>query len=89
MLLLISCLGSAFINSYSKTLLSTFSPAEVLVYSFSIADLVLLVLALSLRAELIRTSVWYWLGRMDELAGNCRFQPERVNAAVLLGDRKN
>ena len=45
-LLLISCLGSAFINSYSKTLLSTFSPAEVLVYSFSIADLVLFVLAL-------------------------------------------
>lgn len=45
-LLLVSCLGSAFINSYSKKLLSTFSPAEVLVYSFSIADIVLLVLAL-------------------------------------------
>lgn len=45
-LLLVSCIGSAFINSYSKKLLSTFSPAEVLVYSFSIADLVLLVLAL-------------------------------------------
>ena len=45
-LLLISCLGSAFINSYSKKLLGVLSPAEVLVYSFFVADLVLFVLAL-------------------------------------------
>lgn len=44
-LILLSCLGSAFVNSYSKKLLATFSPAEVLLFTFLCADAVLLVFA--------------------------------------------
>ncbi len=38
LLILSSCLGSAFNNTYSKKLLETFNPIELLVYSFLIAD---------------------------------------------------
>jgi drug/metabolite transporter (DMT)-like permease len=68
-LLLMSCLGSAFINSYSKKLLTTFSPAEVLVYSFSIADIVLLVLALIYEpGSFSRLSTIGWAAWMSLLA---------------------
>jgi drug/metabolite transporter (DMT)-like permease len=46
MLIFVSCFGSAFYNSYSKKLLESFSPVEVLVYSFLVTDIVLLVLLL-------------------------------------------
>jgi drug/metabolite transporter (DMT)-like permease len=42
---LASCAGSAFYNSYSRRALSQFSPAQVLVWSFIVADLELLVFA--------------------------------------------
>lgn len=44
LLIFASCIGSAFINSYSKKLLEQFSAAEVLVYSFVVADVVLFAL---------------------------------------------
>jgi drug/metabolite transporter (DMT)-like permease len=46
LLIFASCLGSAFYNTYSKRLLETFSPAEVLLYSFVAADAALLGLML-------------------------------------------
>jgi drug/metabolite transporter (DMT)-like permease len=48
LLLFASCLGSAFYNTYSKKLLETFNPVELLVYSFLVTDLELLVLMLIL-----------------------------------------
>lgn len=44
LLVLASCAGSAFNNSYSRRVLSQLSPAEVLVWTFVVADLELLVL---------------------------------------------
>jgi drug/metabolite transporter (DMT)-like permease len=44
LLVLASCAGSAFNNSYSRRVLSRLSPAKVLVWSFIVADLELLVL---------------------------------------------
>lgn len=46
LLILSSCLGSAFYNTYTKILLETFNPVELLVYSFLLADLELLMLML-------------------------------------------
>lgn len=46
LLILASCLGSAFYNTYTKKLLRTFNPVELLVYTFFVADLDLLVLML-------------------------------------------
>jgi len=43
LLIFSSCLGSAFYNTYSKKLLETLNPVELLVYSFMITDLELLV----------------------------------------------
>jgi drug/metabolite transporter (DMT)-like permease len=48
LLIFASCLGSAFYNTYSKKLLETFNPVELLVYTFLVADLELLVLLLIL-----------------------------------------
>jgi drug/metabolite transporter (DMT)-like permease len=48
LLLFASCLGSAFYNTYSKKLLETFNPVELLVYSFLVTDLELFVLMLIL-----------------------------------------
>lgn len=48
LLIFASCLGSAFYNTYSKKLLETFNPVELLVYSFLVTDLELLVLMLIL-----------------------------------------
>jgi drug/metabolite transporter (DMT)-like permease len=45
LLVLASCAGSAFNNSYSGRVLSRLSPAQLLVWSFAVADLELLVLA--------------------------------------------
>jgi len=39
LLILASCLGSAFYNTYTKKLLETFNPVELLVYSFLLTDL--------------------------------------------------
>jgi len=50
-LIFVSCFGSAFINSYSKKLLEDFSAAEVLVYSFLVADVVLLALIAGLERD--------------------------------------
>lgn len=44
LLVLASCAGSAFNNSFSRRALSRFSPAQVLVWSFIVADLELLLL---------------------------------------------
>jgi drug/metabolite transporter (DMT)-like permease len=44
LLVLASCAGSAFNNSFSRRALSRFSPAQVLVWSFIVTDLELLVL---------------------------------------------
>jgi drug/metabolite transporter (DMT)-like permease len=46
-LIFLSCAGSAFYNAYSKKVLERFSPVEVLVYSFLVADAILLVLVLA------------------------------------------
>jgi len=48
LLLFASCLGSAFYNTYSKKLLETFNPVELLVYSFLVSDIELLILMLIL-----------------------------------------
>jgi drug/metabolite transporter (DMT)-like permease len=44
LLVLASCAGSAFNNSYSRRVLSRISPAQLLVWSFVVADLELLML---------------------------------------------
>jgi drug/metabolite transporter (DMT)-like permease len=46
LLILASCLGSAFYNTYTKKLLETFNPVELLVYSFLLTDIELAVLML-------------------------------------------
>ncbi len=46
LLILSSCLGSAFYNTYSKKLLETFNPVELLVYSFFVTDFELAVMML-------------------------------------------
>jgi drug/metabolite transporter (DMT)-like permease len=46
LLILTSCLGSAFYNTYTKKLLETFNPVELLVYSFLATDIELAVLML-------------------------------------------
>jgi drug/metabolite transporter (DMT)-like permease len=43
----LSCLGSAFYNSFSKKLLEAYSPVEVLLYSFVASDAFMLILLLS------------------------------------------
>lgn len=40
-LIFLSCVGSAFYNSFSKRVLERFSPVEVLVYSYLVADAIL------------------------------------------------
>jgi drug/metabolite transporter (DMT)-like permease len=63
-LIFVSCIGSAFINSYSKKLLGQFNAAEVLVYSFFVADVVLFALIVLLEPDSLRRlagigwSVW-------------------------------
>jgi drug/metabolite transporter (DMT)-like permease len=46
LLILASCLGSAFYNTYTKKLLETFNPVELLVYSFLVTDIELVLLML-------------------------------------------
>jgi len=64
LLILASCLGSAFFNTYTKKLLETFNPVELLVYSFLLTDLELLLLMLVLERPQIASftslgaSVW-------------------------------
>lgn len=61
LLLFLSCVGSAFINSYSKKLLEFMSPAEVLVYSFLIASIFLFVMAIFLEPDsLVRMAGLGW-----------------------------
>jgi drug/metabolite transporter (DMT)-like permease len=43
-LIFISCLGSAYYNTYSKKLLEIFTPVELLVYSFLVSDVALFIL---------------------------------------------
>lgn len=68
LLIFASCLGSAFYNSFSKKLLETFGPAEVLVYSFCVADAVLLILIFLIEPEswarlpLLGPAAWLSLG---------------------------
>jgi len=54
LLLFASCLGSAFYNTYSKKLLETFNPVELLVYTFLVAGIELLILMLILEPPNIR-----------------------------------
>jgi drug/metabolite transporter (DMT)-like permease len=44
--ILVSCIGSAFYNTYTKKLLETFNPIELLVYSFLVTDVTLVVMML-------------------------------------------
>jgi len=64
LLIFASCLGSAFYNTYSKKLLETFNPVELLVYSFLVTDLELLVLMLVLEppsaSHLISLGLGVW-----------------------------
>lgn len=46
LLILASCLGSAFYNTYTKKLLETFNPVELLVYSFLVTDVELALMML-------------------------------------------
>lgn len=46
LLILASCLGSAFYNTYTKKLLETFNPVELLVYSFLATDIELALMML-------------------------------------------
>jgi drug/metabolite transporter (DMT)-like permease len=65
--ILVSCAGSAFYNSYTRRALSRFPPAQVLVWSFVVADLELLLLdAIADRGgwrqlEHLEPSVWWSL----------------------------
>jgi drug/metabolite transporter (DMT)-like permease len=64
---LASCAGSAFYNSYSRRALSRFSPAQVLVWSFIVADLELLAFAAFkepagwVRLAHLQPTVWWTL----------------------------
>ena len=64
LLLFASCLGSAFYNTYSKKLLETFNPVELLVYTFLVADIELLILMLILEppqpAHLLSLGLGVW-----------------------------
>jgi len=68
LLILASCLGSAFNNTYSKKLLETLSELELMVYSFLVADLELLVMMLFLERSAfgnlgsLGASTWWSLG---------------------------
>lgn len=55
LLIFASCLGSAFYNTYSKKLLETFNPIELLVYSFLLTDLELLALMLVFESSRMAT----------------------------------
>ncbi len=46
LLILASCLGSAYNNTYSKKLLEVLNPLELLVYSFLVADIELFILVM-------------------------------------------
>ena len=59
LLVLASCAGSAFNNSYSRRALSRLSPAQVLVWSFIVADLELAVLC-----EIIEPRGWSQLAHL-------------------------
>lgn len=60
LLILASCAGSAFYNSYSRRALSRFSPAQVLVWSFIVADVELLVLCAA-----VERSSWRQLSHLE------------------------
>jgi drug/metabolite transporter (DMT)-like permease len=67
-LILVGCFGSAFYNAFSKRLLRIFTPLEVLVYSFIVADVALFV-AMLVREPLswqqlssLGLAVWLSLG---------------------------
>ena len=81
-LVLVCCAGSAFYNSYSRRALALLSPAQVLVFSFLVADAELLLLSLLRERRLAstRTSgggslVESWVGRV--------LQPWSLDAALL------
>jgi drug/metabolite transporter (DMT)-like permease len=60
LLVLASCAGSAFNNSYSRRALSRLSPAQVLVWTFIVADVELAVLC-----EIMQPQSWRQLGHLD------------------------
>ncbi len=53
-LILGSCIGSGFFNSYSKKVLERFSPVEVLTYSFVVTDAILIAMVWALEPHSIR-----------------------------------
>ncbi|MEO7145745.1 MAG: DMT family transporter [Bryobacteraceae bacterium] len=67
-LIFVSCCGSAFNNTYSKKLLRTFRPIDVLVYGFAASDIILLPLMLvlepdaALRLASLARPAWLSLG---------------------------
>ncbi len=60
LLVLASCAGSAFNNSYSRRALSRLSPAQVLVWTFVVADIELAVLC-----EIMQPQSWKQLAHLD------------------------
>jgi drug/metabolite transporter (DMT)-like permease len=60
LLILASCLGSAYNNTYSKKLLETLNPLELLIYGFLVADVELFILMLFLER-----SAFGQLGTLD------------------------
>ncbi|MGI8959908.1 MAG: DMT family transporter [Bryobacteraceae bacterium] len=62
LLIFASCLGSAFYNTYTKKLLETFTPVELLVYSFLLADLELLILMLLFERRAVSEFMFLGLG---------------------------
>ena len=65
-LILLGCFGSAFYNAYSKRLLRTFTPLQVLVYSFAVADVALAVILVAQEpaalGQLRSAGLPVWLG---------------------------
>ena len=52
-LILVGCFGSAFYNAFSKRLLRIFTPLEVLVYSFIVADVALFIAMLARAPDVV------------------------------------
>jgi len=86
LLVLASCAGSAFNNSFSRRALSHFSPAQVLVWTFIVADLELLVIFLATDWGGWRQLRTPWAFGVVEPGLGSDFQPWSVNAALLLSD---
>jgi drug/metabolite transporter (DMT)-like permease len=69
LLILASCLGSAFNNTYSKKLLEVLNPVELLVFSFLVSDIDLLVLMMLFERSSLRRMFSLPTGAWTSLLG--------------------